>query len=651
MMLPRSTSLGGTAADSAGTADAAAVSPNVVVAADADTPCLPFPFPPQLALNDILTEACIGKGSFSKVYKIRCSSSGGGGSGQGGNNTIIAAMKCLDPKQIGKSVVKHDMATHDIEYESTILSRLDHENIIKLCAISPQLTQQQQQSQQQQHHQQQSHVTSSTRRKQAYQKKRSSSIGHYFVMELLDDTLDARLQRWRYNKEQQHRRRGGAMNNSFTTMSSSSSSVPSTATSTAPSTSFSSLPSFNSPIRMNIPVLKRGLSFGYGSTSSLPKAAVVVAPTTAEDGCDSDTSQNNNNSRISSDFKNVRKASLKRFYTWSPTVVTNNKKVALKTKSLSMSMLSFASSECSSTVSPFMSDSEVEETSDIDNEVVNSSSATTATTTTTKLLEEREEAEAAAAAAAAAAASTVIKQREEQLDRVRQVIPGLASALSYLHNQDLVFRDIKPQNVGFASSKTTMNRRASNSSTVSSSSSISTSSPPSKKEETVKLYDFGLCRHIDECSDDEIAGTYRYMAPERMVFQVNKSSSPSTQEEEDQDDDDDENNDSAITSRRRSNLLKAADVYGLGVLMWEIATLERPYQQLLSTRGMMRSDLHTRLAVEGWRHNTADMIHCPKLRSVIEQCWHVDPTQRPSMDQVCQMMKDLLSSSTSSTTK
>jgi serine/threonine protein kinase len=189
----------------------------------------------------------------------------------------------------------------------------------------------------------------------------------------------------------------------------------------------------------------------------------------------------------------------------------------------------------------------------------------------------------------------------------------------YLHEQDLVYRDIKPQNVGFTS----------------------------KSSDKVKLYDFGLCRQTSECSDDEIAGTFRYMAPERMVFRrkalIRKSSSDISVILDPAASDDDNEERASMLSRQKSDLLKAADVYSIGVLMWEVATLEQPYQDLLSQKKMMRSDLYMKLGSQGWRHST-EQISCVPLRELIEQCWHVDPTKRPTMTEISKTLNEILSS-------
>ncbi|KAL7546459.1 hypothetical protein ACHAWF_009791 [Thalassiosira exigua] len=103
------------------------------------------------------------------------------------------------------------------------------------------------------------------------------------------------------------------------------------------------------------------------------------------------------------------------------------------------------------------------------------------------------------------------------------VMRDLADALAYLHETRVVYRDIKPENVGFDG------------------------------RGQVKLFDFGLAKEVreeDECANGTYkltpnTGSIRYMAPENG-------------------------------NRWPYNHL--ADVYSFGILLWEVAALERPFE-------------------------------------------------------------------------
>ena len=90
---------------------------------------------------------------------------------------------------------------------------------------------------------------------------------------------------------------------------------------------------------------------------------------------------------------------------------------------------------------------------------------------------------------------------EATLPTILKYAVQLASALNYLHDRRLVFRDVKPQNCGL----------------------LKNDGP------RLQLFDFGLCRSLPESSvfpsDDReafhmsMAGTIRYMSPEMMLHQ------------------------------------------------------------------------------------------------------------------------------------
>jgi len=90
---------------------------------------------------------------------------------------------------------------------------------------------------------------------------------------------------------------------------------------------------------------------------------------------------------------------------------------------------------------------------------------------------------------------------------------SIADALSYLHSRRIIFRDLKPANIGF------------------------------DNEGTLKLFDFGFAIKIDSDLHDR-CGTPRYMAPEvglDLGYHL------------------------------------PSDVYSFGILLWEICALKKPF--------------------------------------------------------------------------
>ena len=96
----------------------------------------------------------------------------------------------------------------------------------------------------------------------------------------------------------------------------------------------------------------------------------------------------------------------------------------------------------------------------------------------------------------------------------------LASALEYVHSRNVIYRDLKSSNVGFAADGTTL-----------------------------QLFDFGLCVELTPTRPvaDGIIGTLRYMAPE-------------------------------VCLNQQYGL--EADIYSFGIVAWEIWTTNLPYEEL-----------------------------------------------------------------------
>jgi len=74
-------------------------------------------------------------------------------------------------------------------------------------------------------------------------------------------------------------------------------------------------------------------------------------------------------------------------------------------------------------------------------------------------------------------------------ERMQCAALGIANGMAYLHQQDIVIRDLKPANIGFDS------------------------------DGNVRIFDFGFARKVNECDTEELCGSIRYMAPEVMTRQ------------------------------------------------------------------------------------------------------------------------------------
>ncbi|KAL7532790.1 hypothetical protein ACHAXR_004850 [Thalassiosira sp. AJA248-18] len=152
---------------------------------------------------------------------------------------------------------------------------------------------------------------------------------------------------------------------------------------------------------------------------------------------------------------------------------------------------------------------------------------------------------------------------------------SIADALSYLHSKNIVFRDLKPANVGFDS------------------------------RGELKLFDFGFAISngpsnedgVGDCQDESCllydkCGTPRYMAPEVYL---------------------------------ETGYGLSADVHSFGILLWEICALKKPFAHVKSS-----NDLHKSVFEKGARPKLSK--HWPEvLNETMRCCWGSSPGERPSM--------------------
>jgi serine/threonine protein kinase len=107
-------------------------------------------------------------------------------------------------------------------------------------------------------------------------------------------------------------------------------------------------------------------------------------------------------------------------------------------------------------------------------------------------------------------------QKIQRTHRLQDIAVPVASALQHLHEKRVIYRDLKPANIGFDANG------------------------------TPKLFDFGLAREIVD-NDRQMtpcSGSLRYMSPENATS---------------------------------DNYGFPADVHSFGIVLWEILTLEKPF--------------------------------------------------------------------------
>mmetsp|Transcript_14075 Transcript_14075/g.19767 ORF Transcript_14075/g.19767 Transcript_14075/m.19767 type:complete len:482 (-) Transcript_14075:312-1757(-) len=167
--------------------------------------------------------------------------------------------------------------------------------------------------------------------------------------------------------------------------------------------------------------------------------------------------------------------------------------------------------------------------------------------------------------------------KEEFLSDRLEVCMDVASALLYLHSKDIIFRDLKPDNVGF------------------------------DLRGDVKLFDFGLAKELHPRKEVEQGqyslsgntGSRRYMSPEVALHQPYG---------------------------------KAVDVYGFGLLLWQSITLQVPYD------GMGKHD-HQDMVIEGDERPPISRYWSSPLKLLLRRSWEHHAEYRPSMESCYKTVK------------
>jgi len=192
---------------------------------------------------------------------------------------------------------------------------------------------------------------------------------------------------------------------------------------------------------------------------------------------------------------------------------------------------------------------------------------------------------------------------QELYNRIQDTVLGIAKGMKYLHSNNIVLRDLKPANIGYEN-------------------------PLYDEllvESTVKLFDFGMAQKVDDCDDHEICGSPRYMAPEVMAGQ---------------------------------GYTLAVDVYSFGVILFEMCSLKRPFEETYrKDKTHSRKRPHQK-ATDQYRFENnffaavADQqlkpsndlerdVCCPRLCNLIEACWDHDPSKRPTFDTIFTRLEEI----------
>ncbi|GER31629.1 lectin kinase [Striga asiatica] len=151
----------------------------------------------------------------------------------------------------------------------------------------------------------------------------------------------------------------------------------------------------------------------------------------------------------------------------------------------------------------------------------------------------------------------------------------IAKGMEYIHSQGVIHRDLKPENILIT------------------------------HDFHLKVADFGIAceeAYCDLLADDP--GTYRWMAPEMI---------------------------------KRKKYGRKVDVYGFGLILWELVAGAIPYEDM--------TPIQAAFAVVNKNLRPAVPKDCaPAMKALIEQCWSLHPDKRPEFWQIVKVLEEFDSS-------
>ena len=175
------------------------------------------------------------------------------------------------------------------------------------------------------------------------------------------------------------------------------------------------------------------------------------------------------------------------------------------------------------------------------------------------------------------------KMKELFVERLH-VAYNISSALAYLHEEHIIYRDLKPENVGF------------------------------DVDDHCKLFDFGLSRTLPDKSAmmhdvykmSGKVGSLRYMAPE-------------------------------VWNKKPYNT--KVDVYSFALLLWEILALEKPYRQHIHDQYVFAQHVFVNGERPPIKHSWP-----VDIQDLLKRAWAADMKDRPTMEQVSIVLKTQVAS-------
>nr|XP_016469682.1 PREDICTED: serine/threonine-protein kinase HT1-like [Nicotiana tabacum]XP_016469683.1 PREDICTED: serine/threonine-protein kinase HT1-like [Nicotiana tabacum] len=168
-----------------------------------------------------------------------------------------------------------------------------------------------------------------------------------------------------------------------------------------------------------------------------------------------------------------------------------------------------------------------------------------------------------------------LEHKSLALGKLIALAMDIARGMEYIHSQDIIHRDLKPENILI------------------------------NEEFHLKIADFGIAceeAYCDLLADDP--GTYRWMAPEMI---------------------------------KRKSYGRKVDVYGFGLILWEMVAGTIPYEDM--------TPVQAAFAVVNKNMRPPIPGDCPPaMKALIELCWALQPEKRPEFWQIVKVLEQFESS-------
>ena len=226
---------------------------------------------------------------------------------------------------------------------------------------------------------------------------------------------------------------------------------------------------------------------------------------------------------------------------------------------------------------------------------------------------------------------------ENTLEQKLKIGLQVADALSYLADRNLVYRDLKPQNIGLVREKSTL---------------------------VVKLFDFGFCRQlptVNQTRDDtedtiKTSGVSRLASGEAVFLMSGKGTRRYMAPE--------------VLLRRPYNI--KCDVYSWSMTFWELLTLHKPFYNYAKEQhaffvceegerppldyaslwaspsfpspSASLSSIRSVLSTDGEESINFQQVMTDPVRDLLRQAWHQDVSQRFTIKEVQDKLRGIIDS-------